>query len=156
MKKQLLSIAFPLVLLPFLASRLNSTFSSDTLQQDSTSQQKKDTAIVFHFVEMMPVFPGGETQLMEFLRKNINYPKKVREAEIEGRVLVTFVVDEEGSLSEFKLLKDIGYGCGDEVIRVLKLMPNWTPGTQSGKKVKVQYNLPVLFSLETSKKHKKK
>jgi periplasmic protein TonB len=98
-------------------------------------------------VDVWPIFKGGEEALFKFLRDNINYPAKAREINKEGRVYVTFVVSETGKIRDVRLLKGVGYGLDEETIRVVKLMPDWTPGMLNGKKVSVQYNLPVNFSL---------
>ena len=96
----------------------------------------------------MPNFPGGITELMGFLKKNILYPSLARENGLEGKVIVKFYVDTDGTVREPVVLKDgVGGGCADEAIRVIKKMPKWTPGTQRGKPVKVYYTLPVSFKL---------
>ena len=94
-----------------------------------------------------PVFPGGMEAMYKFLEDNIKYPQLALENNIQGRVYVSFVVEKDGSISNPILLRDIGGGCGQEAIRVVKMMPKWTPGMQSGKPVPVQFNLPVNFVL---------
>jgi TonB family protein len=90
-------------------------------------------------------FPEGQQAFSKFLAKNLRYPKQAKDAQIQGRVIVSFSVDVEGSLSDIKVLKGIGGGCDEEVIRVLKLSPKWEPALNNGKKVKVQQTLPVNF-----------
>jgi protein TonB len=102
---------------------------------------------IFTVVETQPEYPGGQDSLTSFLSRNINYPAEAKAKGIEGRVYVTFVVEKDGNLSSFKILRDIGSGSGDEVVRVLKKMPKWSPGKQRGKPVRVQFTLPVLFRL---------
>lgn len=102
---------------------------------------------VYTYVEQMPEFPGGEHALMEFLRKNLHYPATARDQEVQGRVIVRFVVNEDGSVSDITILRDIGAGCGAEAVHVVKMMPKWKPGKQNGKPVKTYYNLPVMFQL---------
>ncbi|MEO6149098.1 MAG: TonB family protein [Mucilaginibacter sp.] len=102
---------------------------------------------VFNAVEEVPEFPGGMPAFIKFLQENIRYPNVMREKKIEGRVFVTFVVEKDGSLSDFKVLRDIGYGSGKEAKRVLSLSPKWKPGYQNGKPVRVQYNVPIAFDL---------
>ena len=103
---------------------------------------------IFDRAEVMPNFPGGITELMGFLKKNILYPSLARENGLEGKVIVKFYVDTDGTVREPVVLKDgVGGGCADEAIRVIKKMPKWTPGTQRGKPVKVYYTLPVSFKL---------
>ncbi len=85
--------------------------------------------------------------LYAFLQRNIIYPTLAKKNKIQGRVFVTFVVDVDGSITNIKVLRDIGGGCGAEAVRVVKLMPKWIPGKQRGKPVRVQYNLPIQFTL---------
>lgn len=102
---------------------------------------------VFDFVEIMPTFPGGDAELLKFLKKNVKYPPQAREAGIEGRVLVNFVVTEKGELTGAKIVMDIGGGCGKEVLRVLQTMPRWRAGEQNGQLVRVSLTIPVKFEL---------
>ena len=102
---------------------------------------------VFTIVETPPQFPGGEEARMNFLRDNIRYPAAARKENIQGTVFASFVIEKDGSLTDVKILRGIGGGCDEEVIRVVKLMPNWIPGEQRGRKVRTQFALPVNFSL---------
>ena len=103
---------------------------------------------IFVVVENEPEFPGGMDSLMAFLARNIVYPKTAKENGIHGKVFLTFCVEKDGSISNIKVLRDIGGGCGAEAVRVVKMMPKWTPGKQRGKAVRVQYNLPIQFILD--------
>jgi protein TonB len=103
---------------------------------------------IFMVVESMPEYPGGETALYKYLAENIKYPQMAKESGIQGRVFVTFVVERNGSVTDVKVLRGIGGGCDEEAIRVVQNMPKWTPGKQRGKSVRVQYNLPVKFTLQ--------
>ncbi len=103
---------------------------------------------IFSVVEAMPEFPGGETARMKFLQDNIKYPQMARESGIQGTVYVTFVVEPNGSVSDVRILRGIGGGCDEEAIRVIKQMPNWKPGMQRGKPVRVQFNMPIKFTLQ--------
>jgi len=103
---------------------------------------------IFVFVEEVPSFPGGEAALYEFLGKNIKYPDLARENNITGRVYVSFVVEKDGSITRAVVKRDIGGGCGPEALRVVKAMPKWKPGKQSGKAVRTEFMLPVDFTLE--------
>ncbi len=105
----------------------------------------------FDVVEEMPQFPGGAPALLEFLSKNIRYPKEAFESNVQGRVLATFVVEKDGSISETKVVKAVDPMLDEEAIRVLNSMPNWTPGKQSGKAVRVKYTVPINFRLDGSK-----
>ena len=102
---------------------------------------------IFTIVEQMPEFPGGEEKLFEYLGKNIKYPSMARENGITGTVYVTFVVEGNGEISDVKKLRGIGGGCDEEAMRVVKAMPSWKAGKQNGKSVRVQYNLPIKFTL---------
>ncbi len=104
---------------------------------------------IFTYVEQMPDFPGGQTELMKFLQKNLRYPPAARENGIEGRVVLQFVVDEQGTISDIQVLRDIGGGCAEEAVRVVKMMPPWKAGKQNGNPVKVYFKLPVTFKLGT-------
>jgi protein TonB len=102
---------------------------------------------VYTFAEVPPRFPGGEQGLRTYLAKNIHYPKKAVRKEKEGTVYVKFVVEPDGSVTSAQVIRGMGYGCDQEVLRVIRAMPNWTPGTQDGKPVPVYFTLPVIFQL---------
>jgi protein TonB len=102
---------------------------------------------IFNAVEINPQFPGGEAAFGKFLRDHIRYPAVAKENNVTGRVFIQFVVERDGSLTDLKVLRDPGSGLGDEALRVLKISPHWTPGIQNGKPVRVQYTVPVNFSL---------
>lgn len=114
------------------------------VQDEEESEEQQ----IFMVVESMPVFPGGEANLYKYLAENIKYPQMAKESGIQGRVFVTFVVERDGSVTDVRVLRGIGGGCDEEAIRVVKGMPRWTPGKQRGKSVRVQYNLPVKFTLQ--------
>jgi len=98
--------------------------------------------------EDMPEFEGGENELVQFIADNLNYPRKAQKKNVEGMVIVSFVVRETGKITDITVIKDIGKGCGKEAARVVALTDGkWTPGQQRGKPVNVQYNLPVRFQL---------
>lgn len=102
---------------------------------------------IFSVVDEDPTFPGGMEAMYRFLTENIKYPQEAKDKNITGKVYVTFVVEADGSISNPRLLRDIGGGCGQEAIRVVKLMPRWKPGKNKGQPVRVQFNLPVNFTL---------
>ena len=106
------------------------------------SANVEQSAEKFTYVEQMPAFKGD---FNAFLSQNIHYPPKALKKGIEGRVIVSFVVDEDGSISDVQLMHGIGGGCDEEAIRVVKGMPAWKPGKQNGKPVKVRYTLPIRF-----------
>lgn len=101
--------------------------------------------VIFTVVEEDPQFPGGMEALFKFIEDNIQYPQSAKDNNISGRVFVTFVVEKDGSITGGKILRDICNGCGAEALRLLKIMPKWTPGKQRGHVVRTQYNLPIKF-----------
>ena len=96
--------------------------------------------------EQMPEFPGGNAALYKFLKKNIRYPKKARKEKTEGRLVVRFIVEPDGSLTHPVILDKVGDGCEEELLRVIRKMPRWNPGREHGAFVAVYYTLPVSFS----------
>jgi len=103
---------------------------------------------IFLVVEEMPSFPGGEKEMYRYIGKNIEYPRMAKESGISGRVFVTFVVEKDGRVTDVKVLRGIGGGCDEEAVRVIKSMPRWKPGKQRGKPVRVQYRMPIKFTLQ--------
>lgn len=103
---------------------------------------------IFTVVEQQPEFPGGLAALGQFLGKNIRYPAAAQRANVSGRVFVSFVVNTDGSIQDVQVLKGLGFGTDEEAQRVVKSMPKWRPGKQSGRPVRVKYNLPINFTLE--------
>ena len=119
----------------------------DYSQVQNNNQVIDNKPKIFTYVEKMPSFPGGEKELVTYLSKNLHYPVAARENGIEGKVAIQFVVNEDGSITDVTVKRDIGGGCGDEAARVVRNMPKWNPGKQNGNAVKVQYTLPVTFKL---------
>ena len=103
---------------------------------------------VFDVVEQMPSFKGGDAALMEWLNKNIKYPVVAEENGIQGRVVATFVVERDGSITDVKIVKSVDPSLDKEAVRVLKSMPKWIPGRQNGQPVRVKYTVPVTFRLQ--------
>lgn len=103
---------------------------------------------VFTAVEQQPEYPGGVGALNTFLTKNLSYPRLAANAGVSGRVYISFVVNTDGSLTDVQMLKGIGFGCDEEAVRVIQKMPHWRPGKQSGRAVRVKFNLPIAFTLE--------
>ncbi|MFM6953933.1 MAG: energy transducer TonB [Sphingobacteriaceae bacterium] len=101
----------------------------------------------FASVEVMPEFQGGASGWGKYLQKNMKYPPIARENNITGRVIVSFVVERNGDLTDIKVLRGIGGGCDEEAIRVLKTAPAWKPGIQNGRPVRVAYTMPIFFQL---------
>ena len=111
----------------------------------------EQTPEFFDVVEQMPEYPGGPSALLEYLATNIRYPESAEKAGIQGRVIVTFVVMKDGSISNAKIVKSVSPELDTEALRVLSAMPNWTPGMQNGKAVNVKYAVPISFALPDSK-----
>lgn len=106
---------------------------------------------VFRVVEQMPAYPEGQGALLEFLAKNINYPTVAKENGVEGMVVVEYIIEKDGSISNAKVVRGIGAGCDEEALRVVNAMPNWIAGKQRGQAVAVRFNLPIRFKLEDKK-----
>ena len=103
---------------------------------------------IVDYVEQMPIYPGGEKEMMDFLYKNLNYPVVDLELGTEGTVRVRFVVEKDGSIGNVEIIRPLSVNCDREAIRVIKKMPTWIPGKQNGVAVRVYYNLPVRFKLQ--------
>lgn len=136
----------------FIVTLLSLTFVSVRAQTTQSTVQgadvpgKKDTA-VFVAVEQNPGFPGGIGKLMEYINKNLKYPKVAKQASLEGRVIVSFVVERDGSLTGIKVRKSLSPETDAEAIRLIMNSPKWVPGMQGGRAVRVQYSIPITFKL---------
>lgn len=104
--------------------------------------------VPFMVVEDMPEFPGGTAALMEYLRKNIRYPSICRENNIQGKVIISFIVNKNGKIVEPEVVKTVNPSLDKEALRVISTMPDWKPGMQRGKPVRVKYTVPVNFRLK--------
>jgi protein TonB len=109
---------------------------------------KEEENKVFDVVEQMPAFPGGNGALMSYLSKNIKYPVVAEENGIQGRVIVTFVVEKDGSITDVRVAKSVDPSLDREAQRVVNSMPHWIPGKQNGSAVRVKYTVPVTFRLQ--------
>ncbi len=121
-----------------------SSSNSETLFYDKPEVENK----VFDVVEVMPTFPGGPAVLMKYLADNIKYPAEAQNNGIQGRVVVSFVVERDGSLSDFQIVRYVDPSIDEEAIRVAKAMPRWIPGRQNGSTTRVKYNVPVSFRIQ--------
>jgi protein TonB len=123
-----------------------------TLKDEIVVEQKKpveeEKEQVFRSVEQMPTFPGGEAALMRFLQSHINYPTMAAEQNIQGRVIVQFVVTKSGKVGEVKVVRSVDRDLDREAVRVCKSLPDFVPGRQNGQAVSVWYTLPVTFKLQ--------
>lgn len=104
--------------------------------------------IPIYEAEVMPQFPGGELALMDFIKRNLRYPTSEAQRGVEGRTMIRFVVNKLGKITDVKVIRGISPGCDAEAIRVVKMMPDWKPGTVKGKPASVYYTLPFVFKLQ--------
>jgi protein TonB len=110
-------------------------------------EEKVDDDQIFEIVEQNAEFPGGAAAMAQFIQKNLKYPEIALENQIEGTVVVEFVVEKDGSITNIKVLKDVGGGCGNEAMRIIKMMPKWTPGKQRDMAVRVKMRAPIKFRI---------
>ncbi|MBS1526547.1 MAG: TonB family protein [Bacteroidetes bacterium] len=152
-KKALLRYGFFIPLLAaaaILSSAAANPFAKAGNENVTLKPQQKDNK-VFSVVEQPPQFPGGTNEFMKFIGKNVHYPAVMREKNIQGKVLISFIVEKDGTLDDLKIVKDIGYGAGKEALRVISMSPKWEPGVQNGHKVRVAYTVPITFALQKAK-----
>jgi TonB family protein len=142
------------------ASKVRVDKPGESVQPSTTKKEAKEVFTTvdknpefFDVVEQMPQFPDGPAALFEYLGKNIRYPKAAMEADMQGRVIVTFVVMKDGSIGETKVVKSVSPELDEEALRVVQSMPNWTPGMQKGQAVNVKYTIPITFRLDDTKKN---
>lgn len=110
-------------------------------------EQQKKQGDVYMIVDQMPEYPGGEAALKKLLVENIKYPDQAKKDGVQGKVYVSFVVDENGSVQDAKVIRGVNSELDAEALRVVKLLEKWTPGKEKGKAVKVQFTVPINFAL---------
>jgi TonB family protein len=115
---------------------------------ENTSEYAESNSKVFDVVEQMPSFPGGPSAMIQYLSKNQQYPVDAEKNGIQGRVIVTFVVECDGSITNVRVVKSVDPSLDKEALRVVKSMPLWIPGKQNGSAVRVKYTVPVTFRLQ--------
>lgn len=124
--------------------------SAQTPQKTAPAAQQKsvqtEESKIFTVVEESPEFPGGMEALYQFIAANIKYPGRPDQC-VTGKVIVSFVIEKDGTVSDAKVVRKLAPNFDDEALRVVKLMPKWKPGRQEGKPVRVQFNLPINFNL---------
>jgi len=146
----------------FMTMVISISFSPQILAQETKKtegskseikvvEQNSQNEDIFTVVEKMPVYPGGDDARIKFMVENIKYPAKARENGIQGTVYISFVVETDGKITNVKTIRGIGSGCDEEAERVISMMPSWKPGIQRGQPVRVQFNMPVKFSLDKKK-----
>ena len=129
------------------AAKTKKEISSPPPASPQAPVSKEVPTIIFTVVEEMPVFPGGDKALMEFIYKNVVYPKEAKDKNIQGKVITRFVVKADGSVGDIQVLKGVDPLLDSESIRVLKLLPKWQPGKQGGLPVDVWYSIPITYNL---------
>lgn len=130
---------------------------NEAIEQQEASLKQKNKGLlasekIYDYVDEMPVFPGGEEALLQFISSNLKYSDAAREKSIEGLSIAEFIVEKDGTISNVKILRSIGNGTDEEVLRVIGLMPTWQPGKQDDKTVRVEYKLPIRFKLTDESK----
>ena len=149
--------AFALLLAGNISCSSEATKTDDVKENAATEkadeaevivQQPATKGEVFMVVEQMPEFPGGIKELMAYLKDNIKYPKAAQDKKVEGRVIVQFVIEKDGTPTEFNVLRSVDPDLDKEALRVLGNMPKWKPGMQKGQAVRVKYTVPVSFKLQ--------
>lgn len=149
--------AFALLLAGNISCSSEATKNDDVKENAATEkadeaevivQQPATKGEVFMVVEQMPEFPGGMKELMTYLKDNIKYPKAAQDKKVEGRVIVQFVIEKDGTPTEFNVLRSVDPDLDKEALRVLGNMPKWKPGMQKGQAVRVKYTVPVSFKLQ--------
>lgn len=118
-----------------------------SLNVNAQEKKTENSDVVFTVVENEAEFPGGVEAMNRFMAENIKYPTLAKQKNIEGKVIISFIVEKNGTLSDIRTIKDIGEGCGDEGVRIVKLMPKWKPAKQKGQPVRQQFFLPISFVL---------
>ena len=125
---------------------LMAMFGLTTVNAQKTVVAQKNQE-VFDVVEQMPEYPGGMQAFIEYLQQNVKYPVDAEKQKVEGKVLATFVVETDGSISDVEVVRPVFPSLDAEAVRVLSGMPKWIPGKQSGKVVRVKYTVPISFHL---------
>lgn len=115
----------------------------EVVEEEEVEEQQ-----IFQVVEEMPEFPGGMAECLKFLAKNIKYPTIAQENGVQGRVIVQFVVNQDGSIVDPVVVRSVDPYLDKEALRVIQMMPKWKPGKQRGKAVRVKYTVPVTFKLQ--------
>lgn len=141
-------------------SQSDNTDIANDKQVVDTIKAKQDGSKIYERLEKMPSFPGGVKALMDYLNKNIKYPAAAENKNIQGRVIVQYVVQKDGSITDVKVVKSVHPLLDAEAIRVTATMPKWIPGENNGNPVSVRYTMPITFRLQgnddTNKKAKGK
>lgn len=132
-----------LAIIMLTASVAFTQVNAATLQTQVTDDEE-----VFESVEVSPSFPGGEQELMKYICMNINYPKEIQDMDIQGRVVLQFVVTKSGEIGDVRILRSVHPALDAEAVRVIKTLPKFTPGQMNGHPVNVWYVMPITFKLQ--------
>lgn len=116
-------------------------------QIDAGITESADADKPFRQVEIAPSFPGGMEAFLMYVQKNYRYPPQAIEQGVKGKVILTFIVERDGSLTDIKIVRDLKFGTGDEAVRLLRASPKWSPGIQNGRTVRVAYTLPIGLNI---------
>ena len=138
--------ALMLLVVVFVPARANAQDKTE-----KTTQTRKDTATddkVYEVCEQMPIFEGGDAALLKYLRENLKYPDKTKDRGVQGRLVIGFIVEKDGSLTDVKVLRPVDIDLDAEVLRVVKGMSKWIPGRHNGQRVRVRYLLPIHICLQ--------
>lgn len=136
-----------ILIISIIAGSVSAFAQNGETQVVDVTKTRVEGDVVLTSVEQMPSFPGGMSGLMDYLKTQVIYPEQAKKENVQGKVIVKFVVSKSGKVTNVQLLRDIGAGCGAEAVRVVKAMPDWKPGLQNGKPVNVYFTLPVSFKL---------
>ena len=146
--KCLLFVVSALILLVIVVAPVRANAQD---KKENTSQTRKDTATddkVYEVCEQMPIFKGGDAALLKYLTDSVKYPELAKKHGVQGRVVIGFIVEKDGSLTDVKVLRHVDIALDAEALRVVKGMPKWIPGCQDEQLVRVRYNVPVSFRLK--------
>ena len=139
---------------PEQTNRQDKSKSGGDVIEEETDDKESDAlkplttdSLTFRVVEELPQFPGGAVAFMKWLTKNLSYPQAAADKKIEGKVVAEFIVNEDGSVSNLKLVKTINPLCDNEALRVLRMMPQWKAGVQNGKPCRTKVAIPIVFAL---------
>ena len=139
-------LALILLVVVFVPARAN---AQD--KKEKTTQTHKDTTTddkVYEVCEQMPIFEGGDAALLKYLRENLKYPDNTKDRGVQGRLVIGFIVEKDGSLTDVKVLRPVDIDLDAEVLRLVKGMPKWIPGRHNGQRVRVRHLLPIHICLQ--------
>lgn len=140
------SIIMKAIAIAMISVGFNAFANASTIGTEKVNIPQGDK--IFTQEETMPSFPGGTQKLIEYINDNLQYPKDCKESCIEGRVIVTFFVEIDGSLSDIKVIRSLHPSMDAEAVRLVKTMPKWNPGSVDGKVVRKKFTMPVSFKLK--------